>query len=42
MALDDDEDGPLDSDQLDDQSLVDDPDALVSEVEKFLREQKND
>jgi proteasome assembly chaperone (PAC2) family protein len=42
MALDDDEDGPLDSDQLDDQSLVDDPNALVSEVEKFLREQKND
>ena len=42
MAMTEEEDGPLDSDQLDDASLVDDPDALVSEVEKFLREQKND
>jgi proteasome assembly chaperone (PAC2) family protein len=37
-----DEDGPLDSDQLDSPPLVDDPDVLVSEVERFLREQKND
>lgn len=42
MALEEDQDGPLDSDQLDDESLLNDPDALVSEVERFLREQKND
>jgi len=42
MALEDDEDSSLDSYHLDDHPLVDDPDALVSEVEKFLREQKND
>jgi proteasome assembly chaperone (PAC2) family protein len=42
LALDEDEDRPLDSDQLDTPQLTDDPDALVSEVEKFLREQKND
>jgi predicted ATP-grasp superfamily ATP-dependent carboligase len=42
LALSDEEDGPLDSDQLGSPPLVDDPDVLVSEVEKFLRDQKTD
>ena len=42
LALSEDEDSSLDSDQLDSPALRDDPDVLVSEVEKFLREQKND
>lgn len=42
MADGPDTDSPLDSDLPGEQGLTDDPDALVSEVEEFLREQRDD